>query len=454
MQKNGRMQKLNKNRGFSLVEVLVCIAILALVSVPIMAGFRTSALYTNKAHKTQKVTAYAQETLETIKSVDVEAFMTMVDGAVDEDGNDSGTVTMSVDTTLQAQFIKPDNTAYEDEFFTRIVCREEAIRIDGEPYDMEVIFDSSAYSQKKDSADDAFSLTAADDANVYAVTEVDAVNGMLFPVIGDEISQYEGTGAEPAAVLYNLRGLLKENQHSGDVTAEMNEIYSNLTKTICVTVDEAGAEQTVALGSTNYIKNNLKVNCDVIYEASCNGVALKQIYNVYSGNFELLGRLSADGGSVEEWEKGGNIYIFARAFQDQSMGSAMPAANNVEIQNLYSGMGKLDIYLVRGYYYDKDALGQISNRRGLQFDRITVNGTIYENIPQMTALPGEWSDGNTQLHTNVKGMITGRVLTTANFEETVGMEKASMRCYHVTIRMIEKSSGKEVICFETTKEIR
>ena len=46
--------------GFSLIEVLVCIAIVALISVPIMAGFRASALYTNRAHSTQVVTAYAQ----------------------------------------------------------------------------------------------------------------------------------------------------------------------------------------------------------------------------------------------------------------------------------------------------------------------------------------------------------------------------------------------------------
>lgn len=451
MQKVGKVQKLNKDAGFSLVEVLVCIAIIALISVPIMAGFRTSAFYTNKAHKTQKVTAYAQETLETIKSVDVETFTAMIDNAVDGDGNDAGTVDDSdVDTTLQAQF-----PSYSDEFFRRIVCTQENIEIDGELYDMEVTFDPSDYSQKKDPADDAFSYTSANDANVYAVTEVNAVNGMLFPVIADEISQYEGTGAAPAAVLYNLRSLLKKNQQSGDVEAEIQTIYNNLTKTVQITIDETGSEQTVSLGSTNYIKNNLRVNCDVIYESVCNGVALKQIYNVYSGNFELLGRLATDGSGVEEWEKGGNVYIFARAFQDQFFGSAAPAANKIEIMNHYSGTGKLDIYLVRGYYYDRDAMGQISNQHGLHFDTVTVNGTVYENIPQMTVLSGEWSDSNTQLHTNIKGMIPGRALVMpADAEVTVGMEKPTMRCYHVTIRMIEKSSGDEVANMETTKEIR
>lgn len=456
MRNDGKMQQLNKNAGFSLVEVLVCIAILALISVPIMAGFRTSALYTNHAHKTQKVTAYAQETLETIKSVEVADFEAMILSAVDGEGNPSGTVDKTdVDTTLQAQFTYADGTAYPAEFFTRIVCTQEDIEIDGELYDMEVVFDPSDYSQKKAATENASSYTSANDANVYAVADVDAVNGMLFPVIADEISQYEGTGAEPAAVLYNLRSLLKKNQQSGDVNAEVTEIYQNLTKTIRVTVDETGSEQTVSLGSTNYIKNNLKVNCDVVYESAYNGVALKQIYNVYSGNFELLGRLATDGSGVEEWEKGGDIYLFARAFQDQYFGAALPTANKIEIVNNYSGSGKLDFYLVRGYYYDKDALGQISNQRGLHFDTVTVNGTVYENIPQMTPLSGEWSDGNTRLHTNIKGMITGRALVMpGDAEITVGMEKPTMRCYHVTIRMIEKSSGDEVANIETTKEIR
>lgn len=457
VQRESKKQKLNKNAGFSLVEVLVCIAIVALISVPIMAGFRTSALYTNKAHKTQKVTAYAQETLETAKSVDVEEFKSMIDNAVDADGNDAGSVSEDVDTTLKSQF----PSEYSDDLFRRIMCRQQNIEIDGELYDMEVTFSPTQYSQKKAAGDDAFSLTTADDANVYAINEVDAVDGMLFPVIADEIGQFEGNqvvcsnghAKAHGAVLYNLQGLLKSEQMTGSEGDRIAAIYSNLTKTVKVTIDQIGSETGATLGGVNYIKNQIKVSCDVIYESSYNGVALKQAYNVFSGNYELLGRLAADG-SVEEWEQGGNIYIFATAYCDANPELGMPAANKIEIVNNYGGSGKLDIYLVRGYYYEKDGSGNFVYQKGLQFDSVTLNGTTYATVPSGSVLSGELSTGNSYLHTNIKGMLTSRELQISDFEQTVGMKKPTMRCYHVNIRMVEQSSGDEVVNIETTKEIR
>ncbi len=441
--------------GFSLIEVLVCIAIVALISVPIMAGFRASALYTNRAHSTQVVTAYAQETLETVKSVDVDTFKAQILAFTDADGNANGSVDESdVDTALQAQF-----DSYPAELFKRIVCRQNNIEIGGDRYNMEVVYDPVDYSQKKDPTLDAFSNTPADDANVYAVNEVGAVNGMLFPVIADEISKYEGTGSSAAAVLYNLQGQLKKNQliEADSEESRIATIYQNLTKKVKVTISDNGAETTTTLGGTNYVKNVIKVTCDLTYESTYNGVALKQIYNVFSGNYELLGRLSGPG-MVEEWEKGGNIYIFARAYQDQFLLNA-PSANIIEIENNYSGSGKLDIYLVRGYYFDKASeTAEATNKRGLQFDQVIVNGTTYSSMPQATVLSGELSDGNTYFHTNIKGMFANRQLQTSDFEATIGMAKPSLRCYKVTIQMYERddagNDGDEVANIETTKEIR
>ena len=74
-----RLQKMQKrkslnNKGFSLVEVLVCIALLAVISVPIFAGIRTSAKLNFNAHNTQMLTSYAQEELEIVKALSVDAY--------------------------------------------------------------------------------------------------------------------------------------------------------------------------------------------------------------------------------------------------------------------------------------------------------------------------------------------------------------------------------------------
>ncbi len=446
--------------GFSLVEVLVCIAIIALITIPIMAGFRTSATYTNRAHTTQLVTAYAQETLETIKSVDVDTYKAQVLAFVDADGNSSGSIDDSdVDTTLQAEF-----SSYSDELFRKIVCRQENINIGGYRYNMEVTFDPVDYSQKKSDTEDAFSLTSANDANVYAVNEVEAVNGMLFPVIADEISDFEGDGSVPGAVISNLESKLKKSQQTGTEEERLLAIYQNLTKKVKVTISDNGGQTVASLGGTNYVQGAIKVTCDVTYESNYNGVSLSQVYNVFSGNYELLGRLSS-AGEVEEWEKGGNIYIFARAYQDQyyrGSGVTAPLANTIEIVNNYSGSGKLEIYLVRGYYYTKDfTTGELTDSHGLHFDQVTVDGATYASMPQMTPLSGEWSDGtggNTYFHTNIKGAYANRTLSPDEMEATIGMEKPSLRCYAVNIRIFERnedgSDGDRVADIETTKEVR
>lgn len=449
--------------GFSLVEVLVCIAILAIISVPILAGFRTSMYYTNRAHKTQTATAYAQSVLETVKSTEVKEFVQQIENATDADGNQTGSVEESVDTSLQAEF--NSDTAYTDEFFKTIRCKQKDIDIGGKLYDMEVVFNPTGYSQKKD--DPAFSNTAANDANVYAVSSVDDVNGMLFPVIADEINQYEGTGSEPSAALYNLREQLKKDQYvdgapnSTEVIAQLLTIYNNLTKQVVVTIDGGTSGITKNRGSDSYYQDRIRVSCDVIYESEYEGTPLSLKYNVYSGYYGLSGKESTDEDGnikIESWEKGGNIYIFAKAYQDQyfrvSGQGTKPKANEIEIRNDYRGQGKLNIYLVRGYYYDIDANNKVTNQWGLNFNKVIVDGRGYSSVPESTVLSGETSTENTYFHTNIKGMITDLALQNGDFEQTIGKEKPSMRCYEVTIKLTEQETGRTAADISTTKETK
>ncbi len=56
------------NKGFTLVEVMLSIAILALISVPLMKYFSDSLRYAVQTEEKQKATMIAQETMETIKA--------------------------------------------------------------------------------------------------------------------------------------------------------------------------------------------------------------------------------------------------------------------------------------------------------------------------------------------------------------------------------------------------
>ena len=59
-----------KNSGFTLIEVMLSIAILALISIPLMNYFSDSLRYSGLTAQKQKATLLAQETLEFIKSQD------------------------------------------------------------------------------------------------------------------------------------------------------------------------------------------------------------------------------------------------------------------------------------------------------------------------------------------------------------------------------------------------
>ena len=63
----GRMRKMN-NKGFTLVEIMLSIAILALISVPLMKYFSDSLRYSAQTAEKQKATLLAQETVELIKA--------------------------------------------------------------------------------------------------------------------------------------------------------------------------------------------------------------------------------------------------------------------------------------------------------------------------------------------------------------------------------------------------
>ena len=57
-----------KNKGFSLVELLVCVAILAIISIPLLNSFLVAGKTNEKAKKIQRTTTLAQNIMETVKS--------------------------------------------------------------------------------------------------------------------------------------------------------------------------------------------------------------------------------------------------------------------------------------------------------------------------------------------------------------------------------------------------
>lgn len=70
--KKNSFQKLNNNAGFSLVELLIAVIILAIIVVPMLHGFVTSARMNGKARQAQRATTVAQDIMEGLKAYDIE----------------------------------------------------------------------------------------------------------------------------------------------------------------------------------------------------------------------------------------------------------------------------------------------------------------------------------------------------------------------------------------------
>lgn len=64
--------QLNRNAGFSLVELLIAVIILAIIVVPLLHGFVTSARMNGKARQTQRAITVAQDLMEGLKAYNIE----------------------------------------------------------------------------------------------------------------------------------------------------------------------------------------------------------------------------------------------------------------------------------------------------------------------------------------------------------------------------------------------
>ena len=77
-----RLAKSNKfNKGFSLVEVLVAMAVITLISIPLLRTFITSAQINNKAKKLQNATDIAQNVSENFTTIPLLTLMQDNDGS-------------------------------------------------------------------------------------------------------------------------------------------------------------------------------------------------------------------------------------------------------------------------------------------------------------------------------------------------------------------------------------
>ena len=406
------------NEGFSLVEVLVCIALIALICVPLFSGIRTSAILNNKAHYTQLVTAYAQEELENVKSLSVERYTApyIAGGTVDgvtytyvtsgtewEALNDRATEimnNMSPAVSLTAE--------QQKSLFEPFICEKKDIEISGKKYTMHVKFMPAEYSRY-----DQSTAANVNVAGFYNVAEADAAR---FPVIADEVNLYDSTC---------VTALIEKLKELGETATEF-DVLSNMKKTVLVEIESPAPADGSDVGE-------MTIRCDVTYSYPAGAPRAEVSYQVYKGSYDVYPAT----GSMAGTESGGNAFLFARAFRSLN--------NNCRNELVINSTGDTNVFFVLGRETEADTL--------YNFNSIELNGASYSSDYDVKALvPGEMSipGTNGMFYCNIKQNL--EVLSTSEEYRTIGTENYQAIGYAVEVDIYDQEDGNaRVAHLEATK---
>lgn len=83
MKQKEKVQQLNKNAGFSLLELLIAVTILAIITIPMLHMFVTSAKINGKSRITLRATVLAQDIVEGLKAYHIDEIQDQFNGVED-----------------------------------------------------------------------------------------------------------------------------------------------------------------------------------------------------------------------------------------------------------------------------------------------------------------------------------------------------------------------------------
>lgn len=246
------------NSGLSIVEVLVAVAILAIVFIPLLKTFTQASTINSKAQKLQNVTSLAEGVMEDVKGKSIQE---LHDLAVDEPKvsflplDENGKLTKG-----NLKNVPPYIVTYENITATQGIKYDAEVTISTEKYGNPVRSDARKYN-KEHGTDDIGDVS---DANIRELPQINKVDSNRNAVISWEINKYDNKA---------LENLAAENSVSdSDIATLKNSYKTTAEKYINIEIkDDTGSSGT-------------KVSCDVEYRTG-NAADKSLRYLVYTGYF-------------------------------------------------------------------------------------------------------------------------------------------------------------------------
>lgn len=324
---------INDNSGLSIVEVLVAVAILAIVFVPLLKTFTQASTINSKAQKLQNVTSLAEGVMEDVKGKSIQE---LHDLAVDDPKvsflplDKDGTLTKG-----NLNNVPPYTVTYKNVTATQGITYDAVVTISTDNYK------STDRSDARKAGNDIGDVS---DANIRELPQINKVDSNKNAVLSWELNKYDNKA---------LENLAAENSVTDSDIATLKESYKKTAeKYINIEIKEDADT------------SSTKVSCEVEYKTgTASGKSLK--YLVYTGYFVE---------PVDSGVSGPDIYLFYTLSENVKDGASNIAdpikKENIKIEDKTTGK-RHNVYFIM-----QDGVDKLSTTNGSEVT-LDISGSGY-----------------------------------------------------------------------------
>ena len=330
---------INDNSGLSIVEVLVAVAILAIVFVPLLKTFTQASTINSKAQKLQNVTSLAEGVMEDVKGKSIQE---LHDLAVER--ADVSFLPLDEDGTLtkgNLNNVPPYTVTYENVTATQGITYDAVVTISTDNYKSTDRSDARKANKLSHNDD----IGDVSDANIRELPQINKVDSNRNAVLSWELNKYDNKA---------LENLAAENSVSGSDIATLKDSYKDTAeKHINIEIKE------------DTDTSSTKVSCEVEYKTGKNASDKSLKYLVYTGYFVE---------PVDSGVSGPDIYLFYTLSENVKDGASNIAdpikKENIKIEDKTTGK-KHNVYFIM-----QDGINELSTINGSEVT-INVSGSGY-----------------------------------------------------------------------------
>ena len=335
---------INDNSGLSIVEVLVAVAILAIVFVPLLKTFTQASTINARAQKLQNVTSLAEGVMEDVKGKSIQE---LHDLAVER--ADVSFLPLDKDGTLtkgNLNNVPPYTVTYENVTATQGITYDAVVTISTDNYKSTDRSDARKANKLSHNDD----IGDVSDANIRELPQINKVDSNKNAVLSWELNKYDNKAIENLAV----ENFAPKNSVTDPDIATLKESYKDTAeKYINIEINEDSET------------SSTKVSCEVEYKTGKNASDKSLKYLVYTGYFvEPLASEPA----------GPNIYLFYTLSENVKDGASNIAdpikKENIKIEDKTTGKRH------NVYFIVQDGINELSTINGSEVT-INVSGSGY-----------------------------------------------------------------------------